>query len=134
LSVTELYANTVYVLALAAPSHWAKDNAEKLRSKTAERKLDVWTSETTLHEVLMFTKEEGLDPIQFITSVLGVVRFVNVDTKVILKAAYFMREYQLDAADSIHVAHALEANAALITTDRKIQSILKTIEGARFDL
>lgn len=120
------YADTTYVLALLKPHTWT-NNAEKVKKQIEQQSLEVWGSETTFHEILMYAYNENLDPIRYTRDALCLIQPRGIEPLILLKAAKYMVDYGNSPGDSLHLAHSINTEARMITSDREIKDTLKNI-------
>jgi len=108
-----VYADTDFLLALLKPDDWLKESAKKI----FERYKEIWTSETAILEVLFYIKNNKLDAIKYAASLVKLVKIKNVDRKLIIQAAYYMKHEGLNPADSIHASYAKLEDVSIISSD-----------------
>jgi predicted nucleic acid-binding protein len=126
------YADTCYLVALIKPDDVWKTNATRIEKQIREQQRKVWACETTFHELLMFATDQSQDPVRYIRDALSFVQPDRVEPTTILRAAMYMNKYKLDPADSLIVAHSVDAGARLITTDMPVKDTISKIPNAQF--
>lgn len=112
------YADTDFVLALAKPSDWLKARAEKVHAQYAG---ELYTSTATLVELLLYAKNEGVDPEALVAS--GCALFnevVPITTEHVLKAAHFVSSGGLGVFDALHAACA---EGEIISSDHAYERV-----------
>jgi len=125
------YADAGYIFALLKSQQGSfSKNAEKISRKLEDQDLETTASEGVLLELLFLAHNKNLDPIRFIRNSISIANFENIKEKTALEAAFYMKVYGTKPADSLHIAHSVEDEARLITSDRKIKDTLKRIPNS----
>ncbi len=109
-----VYADTDFFLALLKSSDWLKGNAKKLYEEYNGK---ITTSEVTFIELLLLAKKHGLDPIRLTASVMAIT---GIEDDLYLRAAYYMREQNLNPFDAFHAAHC---GGTIISSDKTFDGI-----------
>ena len=92
------YADSDFFLALIKKSDWLKAKAETALEKYSG---NIWTSEWAVVEILLISKEFGLDPENVVVAIKELARIEgNVDK--IISAAHLMKEKGLNTFDALH--------------------------------
>jgi predicted nucleic acid-binding protein len=94
-----IYADTDFFLALLKPSDWLKDKAKKILEDYNGK---ITTSTTTFIELALLAKRYSLDVVRIFNSVMAIC---GVEDEVYLKAAIYMRDYNLSVFDAFHAAY-----------------------------
>ncbi|NPA47856.1 MAG: PIN domain-containing protein [Thermococci archaeon] len=109
-----VYADTDFFLALLKPSDWLKENAKKLYKKYNG---EITTSDVTFIELLLLARKYDLDPIRLTASVMAIT---GIDDDLYLRAAYYMKEKNLNPFDAFHAAHC---GGTIISSDKAFDRI-----------
>ena len=94
-----MYADTDFFLALLKGSDWLKANALRLLNKY---KNNINTSEVTYVELMLLSQKYHLDPVSVVADVMAITKTSN---PTYLKAAYFIKENNVNVFDAFHAAH-----------------------------
>ena len=97
-----IYADTDFFLALLKERDWLKENAKKILEK---HKGQITTSIVTFIELALLAKRYDLDIVKIFTSVMTIC---NIEDEKPLKAAVYIREYNLGVFDAFHAAYCKE--------------------------
>ncbi|MBS3787807.1 PIN domain-containing protein [Candidatus Bipolaricaulota bacterium] len=84
-------------------------------------------SETTLVELLFNSNDYDLDPVRFLRDVIEIAKFDNIEDETVLAAAKFMKERNINPADSVHMAHCVNENHRFITQDLDVKDAINNI-------
>ena len=95
------YADTDFFLAIIKEKDWLKAKARKRLDQFQGR---LWTSVVTIIEILLLTDKLRLDPERIVVNVSQLAEIRGTDTKLVLLAAHFMKEYHLKTFDALHAA------------------------------
>ncbi|EEB73921.1 type II toxin-antitoxin system VapC family toxin [Thermococcus sp. AM4] len=109
-----VYADTDFFLALLKPNDWLKENARKLYEKYKGR---ITTSEATFLELLILSKRFNLDPLRLLAAVMAIIEEENEDY---LRAAYYMKEHNLNPFDAVHAA---KCGGVIISSDKAFDKL-----------
>jgi predicted nucleic acid-binding protein len=109
-----VYADTDFFLALLKPNDWLKENARKLYEKYKGR---ITTSEATFLELLILSKRFNLDPLRLLAAVMAIIEEENEDY---LRAAYYMKEHNLNPFDAVHAA---KCGGVIISSDKAFEKL-----------
>ena len=109
-----IYADTDLFLALMNPNDWLKENAKKILERYEGQ---ITTSETTFLELLIVAKKYDLDPVRLTSAVMALT---GIEDDVYLRAAYYMKEYGLNAFDAFHAA---KCGCLIISSDRAYEKV-----------
>ncbi len=109
-----IYADTDFFLALLKESDWLKSNAKKL---LIENRGKIWTSPTTLIELLLLCKEYSLDPERVLVDALQIAEIKGGDSQTYLLAAHLIKEEGSNVFDSLHAAFCGQGNK-IISSDK----------------
>ena len=109
-----VYADTDFFLALLKPNDWLKENARKLYEKYKGR---ITTSEATFLELLILSKRFNLDPLRLLAAVMAIIEEENEDY---LRAAYYMKEHNLNPFDAVHAA---KCGGVIISSDKALDKL-----------
>ncbi|WP_457752062.1 type II toxin-antitoxin system VapC family toxin [Thermococcus sp.] len=109
-----VYADTDFFLALLKPKDWLKDNAKRIYEKY---KGQITTSEATFMELLILSKRFNLDPVRLLAAVMAIIGEENEDY---LRAAYYMRENNLNPFDAVHAA---KCGGTIISSDKAFDGL-----------
>ncbi len=108
-----IYADTDFFVALLKPSDWLKKAAERILN---EHPGQIWTSPTTLTELLLLAAEFKLDPERLLVDVLEIAGLRGGDANVFFVAAGFMKEQGVGVFDALHAAHC--GDSVIISSDK----------------
>ncbi len=103
-----IYADTDFFLALLKPKDWLKDKAKAILNKY---KGQITTSEITFIELMLLAKRYNLDPVKITISVMAIC---NIDDEKLLKAAIYIRDYNVGVFDAFHAVHC---NGTIISSN-----------------
>ncbi len=92
------YADTDFFLALIKENDWLSERAEKI---LRTYKNEIWTSSWTLVELLMLSKEFGLNPENITISIKNLAK-IEGDINGIISAAHLMKEKNMKTFDALH--------------------------------
>jgi predicted nucleic acid-binding protein len=96
-----IYADTDFFLALFKEADGLKQSALRLLE---QYKGLLWTSPTTLIELLLFASESSMDPQKLLVDVLAVADLRGGDAEVFLTAAGYMAVDHSGVFESLHAA------------------------------
>ena len=109
-----VYADTDFFLALLKPNDWLKENARKLYEKY---KGGITASKATFLELLILSKRFNLDPLRLLAAVMAIIEEENEDY---LRAAYYMKEHNLNPFDAVHAA---KCGGVIISSDKAFDKL-----------
>lgn len=103
-----IYADIDLFLAVMKDKDWLKDNAKKILKRYEG---EITTSIVTFIELALLAKRYNLDVVKIFTSVISIC---SIDDDKLLKAAIYMKDYNLNVFDSFHAAYC---NGKIISSD-----------------
>lgn len=92
------YADSDFFLALIKENDWLSEKAERILKHYRN---EIWTSNWTLVELLLLSKEFGFDPENIILSIKKLAN-VEDDIDIIAAAAHLMKERNMKTFDALH--------------------------------
>ncbi len=110
-----MYAETDFVLALVKESDWLKANAEKIYEIY---KKEIWSSQLTLQELMMYSYKNKIDPIAVIENVASIIDIKNVPitNEFLIAAGHVMNRYKATPFDAMHAIIARQ-DGTIISSD-----------------
>ena len=110
-----MYAETDFYLAFLKERDWLKENALKIYSKYKE---DIWTSQITTQELLMYAYRYKINPITFLDSFYDMADVVDVKLNgdFFLFTVHVMNNYSTTPFDAMHAVVASE-DGTIISSD-----------------
>ena len=114
-----IYADTDFFLALMKPTDWLQRSARKL---LAQYKGTIWTSPTTLTELLLLATEFGLDPVRLIIDVLEISTLQGGEPGVFLTAASYIKNNKVRVFDALHAGYCGQ-ESKIISSDRAFDKL-----------
>ena len=109
-----VYADTDFFLALLKPNDWLKDNAKRIYERYRG---DITTSETTFIELLLLARRFNLDPVRITAAVMAIT---GIEDDLYLRAAYYMKEHNLNPFDAFQAAHC---GGTIISSDKAFDRV-----------
>ncbi len=113
-----VYADTDFFLALFKPTDWLKESAKQLLAQHAD---ELWTSSSTVTELLLICKEYHLDPLELMVSLFKMVQVKGIDREIAFAAAHYIRNHSLTPFDALHAAFC--GNDVIISSDKVYEKI-----------
>ena len=114
------YADTDFFLALIKERDWLQSSAGKLYKKYRGQ---LWTSITTIIEVLLLAARLKLDPERLVLNLSRIAQLRGVDLQVALLAAHFMKQDGLGTFDALHGAFCFAERDEIISSDKVFDRI-----------
>ena len=111
-----MYAETDFYLALLKDDDWLKKNALRIYD---QYKYEIWTSQMTIQELLLYTNKYKKDPVAILDSFYNItedVREVNMSQSFFLFSTHIMSRYGATPFDAMHAAAAQE-DGTIISSD-----------------
>ncbi len=112
------YADTDFFLALIKESDWLKTRAARLLERYKGK---LWTSVFTIVEMLLLSESLRLDTERIVVDVAAIAEVRDVDERLLLLAAHFIKEYGLRTFDALHAAFSL--GDEIISSDKVFEKV-----------
>ena len=103
-----IYADTDFFLALLKPKDWLKGKAKAILDRYEGQ---ITTSGVTFIELMLLAKRYNFDPVKVTRSVMAIC---NIDDERLLKAAIYIKDYNVKVFDAFHAAHC---SGTIISSD-----------------
>lgn len=110
-----MYAETDFYLALIKPNDWLGKRASKLY---AEHKDQIWTSQLTSQEILLYSNKNKLNPIAVLSSFYEVANVIDIGLKhdYFLSVVHVMEKFKVTPFDAMHAIIAAH-DGLIISSD-----------------
>lgn len=108
------YADTDFFLALIKESDWLQSRARKL---LAQHQGKLWTSGTTVIELLLLASRYKLDAERIIQNLLQIAELRFMESAIALLAAHFVKRYGLGVFDAMHAAYCSSVKDWILSSD-----------------
>lgn len=122
-----MYSELDFILALSKEEDWIKHRAEQIY---ARHKTEIWTSQFTVEEALLYSKKLNKNPIDLVNDIYDLLKVINVQFNIegYAEAAFIMSKYNSTTFDSLH-AVAAKSDGVIISSDSVYDKIgLKRIK------
>ncbi|MBI4032079.1 type II toxin-antitoxin system VapC family toxin [Candidatus Berkelbacteria bacterium] len=112
------YADTDFFLALIKDTDWLKSAARRLLERY---KGNIWTSVTTITELLLLCDEYSLYPERVVIAAFGIAQVRAISPETALAASHYMSSEHLTPLDALHAAFCGDDH--IISSDRDFTRI-----------
>lgn len=121
------YAETDFLLALIKEDDWLQLAAERIYRERAD---ELWTSRTTLIELMLVAYREGWDVLRTVTAARSLVE-VRGETEDVLAAASYVEDDGFTPLDALHLVSSNDEPIVTSETDYEGYSDLIPLEDYR---
>ena len=108
------YADTDFFLALLKDKDWLKSAARRLLPRHRDQ---LWTSLTTILELLLLATRFRLDPERIVVDTVQLAELRGIDVHTVLLAAHFIKRKRVTTFDAIHAASCVHAGDSILSSD-----------------
>ena len=122
-----MYADLDFVLAICKTDDWLKEKAARIYN---EHKNEIWTSNLTVQEALLYAKKHALEPSIIVQAIYYAfeVRPIRFSRENYLEIAEIMREHGATPFDAMHAIAAKEDGTIISSDDMYDRIGLKRIK------
>lgn len=115
-----LYADTDFFLALIKEEDWLKSDAKKVLE---EHEGNIWTSITTVLEISLLCKREGIDIERAMVDVLDISELKGVERDTVFQAIDYMEREGLNVFDAFHASYC--GDDKIISSDKVYDRVIE---------